>query len=181
MTEAISTSETSVKFYETTRCNIQEDFFLWGYIKDLVYQMKVKDVAKLCCQINAACETVTPMMLQNIWQEVEYHLNICWATKGAHMEIYWGAPKVRESLHPSVKFSCVLQHQDGVHIEIYWGAPKDSESLHPSVKFPHVLQRQDVIHMEIYWEAPKVSESRHPSVKFPCVYQSLGYISFCYW
>jgi hypothetical protein len=60
------------------------DFFLWGYIKDLVYQTKVQDVAELRRRITAACETVTPVMLQ----EVEYHLNIFWATKGAHMEIY---------------------------------------------------------------------------------------------
>jgi hypothetical protein len=41
------------------------DFFLWGYIKDLVYQTKVQGVAELHCRITAACETVTPAMLQN--------------------------------------------------------------------------------------------------------------------
>jgi hypothetical protein len=50
--------------------------------------MKVQDVAKLCCRRTAACETVTPVMLQNTWKEVKYHLNICRATKGAHVEIY---------------------------------------------------------------------------------------------
>jgi hypothetical protein len=35
------------------------DFFLWGYIKDLVYQTKVQDVAELRRRITAACETVT--------------------------------------------------------------------------------------------------------------------------
>jgi hypothetical protein len=64
------------------------DFFLWGYIKDLVYQTKVQDVAKLHRRITAVCETVTPVMLQNTWQDVEYHLNICRATKGTHVEIY---------------------------------------------------------------------------------------------
>jgi hypothetical protein len=83
------------------------DFFLWGYIKDLVYQTKVQDVAELHHQITAACETVTPVMLQNTWREVEYRLDICRATKGAHVKIYWGMPKVSECLHPSVKFPCV--------------------------------------------------------------------------
>jgi hypothetical protein len=64
------------------------DFFLWGYIKDLVYQTKVRDVAKLRDRITAACETVTPVMLQNTWREVEYRFDICRATKGAHVEIY---------------------------------------------------------------------------------------------
>jgi hypothetical protein len=53
------------------------DFFLWGYIKDLLYQMMVQDVGELHCHISAACETVTPVMLQNTGQEVEYHLKIC--------------------------------------------------------------------------------------------------------
>jgi hypothetical protein len=67
----------------------------------------VQGVAELHCRITAACETVTPAMLQNTWREVEYCLNICQATKGAHVEIYWGMPKVSESLHPSVKCPCV--------------------------------------------------------------------------
>jgi hypothetical protein len=33
---------------------------------------------------------VTPNMLQATWNEVEYHLDICRVTKGAHIEIYWG-------------------------------------------------------------------------------------------
>jgi hypothetical protein len=83
------------------------DFFLWGYIKDLMYQMKVQDVSQLRRWINAACETVTQVMLQNTWREVEYRHNICRATKGAHVEIYWWMPKVSESLHPSVEFPCI--------------------------------------------------------------------------
>jgi hypothetical protein len=37
---------------------------------------------------NAACETVTPVMLQNTWREGEYCLDICRETKGTHVEIY---------------------------------------------------------------------------------------------
>jgi hypothetical protein len=41
------------------------DFFLLEYIKALVYETKVQDVNALHRQVTAACETVTPMMLQN--------------------------------------------------------------------------------------------------------------------
>jgi hypothetical protein len=32
--------------------------------------------------------TVTTNMLQATWNEADYHLDICHATKGAHTEIY---------------------------------------------------------------------------------------------
>jgi hypothetical protein len=38
-------------------------FISMGYIKHLVYQTKVQDVAELRCRITAACETATTMML----------------------------------------------------------------------------------------------------------------------
>jgi hypothetical protein len=52
-----------------------------------VYQTKVQDVAELRRRITAAYEIVTQVMLQNTWREVEYHLDICRATKDAHVEI----------------------------------------------------------------------------------------------
>jgi hypothetical protein len=69
------------------------DLFLWEYIQDLVYQTKVQDVDELY-RITANCETVTPVMLQNTWWVVEYCLDIYWATKGAHVEIYWVTSKL---------------------------------------------------------------------------------------
>jgi hypothetical protein len=60
------------------------DLFLWEYIKYLVCQSKVQDVAELRCLITAVCEAETPVMLQNTWREVEYRLD----TKGAHVDIY---------------------------------------------------------------------------------------------
>jgi len=32
-------------------------------------------------------ELITPHMLINTWQELEYRLNICGATTGAHIEV----------------------------------------------------------------------------------------------
>jgi hypothetical protein len=63
-------------------------FFLCGYTKDLAYQTKVQDVDKMHRRITAACDTVTPVMLQNTWREVECRLDIFQATKGAYVEIY---------------------------------------------------------------------------------------------
>jgi hypothetical protein len=35
----------------------------------------------------AAIETVIPQMLENIWKEIKYRLNILCTTKGAHVEV----------------------------------------------------------------------------------------------
>jgi hypothetical protein len=35
-----------------------------------------------------AVEFITPHMLINTWQELEYHLDICRATTGADIEVY---------------------------------------------------------------------------------------------
>jgi hypothetical protein len=58
-----------------------------------VYGRKVQDVADLRQRIIAAVELITPHMLINTWQELEYHLDICRATAGAHIEVYGCAQK----------------------------------------------------------------------------------------
>jgi hypothetical protein len=61
-------------------------FFLWGYVKNIVYQVKINDLQHLKARIKEAVATVTPNMLQAMSNEVVYHLDICHATKGAHIE-----------------------------------------------------------------------------------------------
>jgi hypothetical protein len=39
-------------------------------------------------RIIEAVELITPHMLINTWQELEYRLDICRATTGAHIEVY---------------------------------------------------------------------------------------------
>jgi hypothetical protein len=39
-------------------------------------------------RIIEAVELITPHMLKNTWQELEYRLDICRATTGAHNEVY---------------------------------------------------------------------------------------------
>jgi hypothetical protein len=53
------------------------DFFAWGFIKDVAYRRKVQDVADLRQRIIEAVELITPHMLINKWQELEYRLDIC--------------------------------------------------------------------------------------------------------
>ena len=46
------------------------------------------DLEDLRRRIVAACATVTPEMLRNTWQELEYRLDIYRAIRGAHIEVY---------------------------------------------------------------------------------------------
>jgi hypothetical protein len=45
-------------------------------------------VSDLRQRIIEAVELITPHMLINTWQELEYRLDICRATTGTHIEVY---------------------------------------------------------------------------------------------
>ena len=64
------------------------DFFLWGYVKDIVCPTKVRDVSDLQQRIIEAMDTVTVDMLARVWLEIKYRLDIVLATDGAHIEVY---------------------------------------------------------------------------------------------
>jgi hypothetical protein len=61
------------------------DFFLWGYVKNIVYQVQINELQHLKARIREDVATETLNMLQATWNEVEYRLDICRATKGAHI------------------------------------------------------------------------------------------------
>uniref|UniRef100_A0A8C5R2R6 Transposase n=1 Tax=Leptobrachium leishanense TaxID=445787 RepID=A0A8C5R2R6_9ANUR len=61
-------------------------FFLWGYVKDMVYGTKVRDITNLKQRITDA--TIDEGMLQPTWQEIQYRLDVLRATNGAHIEVY---------------------------------------------------------------------------------------------
>jgi hypothetical protein len=63
-------------------------FFLWGCVKNIVYHVQINDLQHLKARIRDAVGTVAPNMLQTTWNEVEYRLDICRATKGVNFEIY---------------------------------------------------------------------------------------------
>jgi hypothetical protein len=63
------------------------DFFLWRYVKDHVYAPPVPDIATLRTRISAFLEEVDAAMLQRVWMELEYRLDVLRVTKGAHIEV----------------------------------------------------------------------------------------------
>ena len=56
-----------------------------------MYRRKVRDLADLRQRIIEGVEFLTPHLLIKTWQELEYRLDICRATKGAHIEVYGSA------------------------------------------------------------------------------------------
>jgi hypothetical protein len=64
------------------------DFFLWGYVKYIVYRSKVRDIINLKQRITDAIDTTDEGMLQRTWQEIEYRLDVLHATNGSHIEVY---------------------------------------------------------------------------------------------
>jgi hypothetical protein len=44
------------------------DFFLWGYVKNIVYQVKINELQR---PKGEAVATVTPNMLQATWKEAD--------------------------------------------------------------------------------------------------------------
>jgi hypothetical protein len=61
------------------------DFFLWGYVKNIV---KINNRQHLTAHTRDTVAVVTKNMLEAMWNEAEYRLDICFAAKGAHTEIY---------------------------------------------------------------------------------------------
>ena len=64
------------------------NFFLWGYVKDIVYRTQVRRITDLKQRIINAIATIDEAMLQRTWQEIDYRLDVLRATNGAHVEVY---------------------------------------------------------------------------------------------
>jgi len=60
----------------------------WGYIKNIVYDEKIRNMQHLQDRITSATETVTRDMIQETWQEIEFRLDVSRATNGEHIEMY---------------------------------------------------------------------------------------------
>ena len=68
---------------DLTPCN----FFLWGYVKTLVYVPSLpENVNELKQRITFEQETVTQDMLHHVWEELDYRLDVCQVTGGTHIK-----------------------------------------------------------------------------------------------
>ena len=63
------------------------EYFLWGYVKGQVFvpphPVSIPDLKN---RITAAVETSTPELLVSEGQKLDYRLDVCRATKGAHIQ-----------------------------------------------------------------------------------------------
>jgi len=65
----------------------QCDFFPWGYVKDEVYVPPLPaSIPELKVRFSTAIETITADILQIVWNELDYRVDVCRITKGAHTE-----------------------------------------------------------------------------------------------
>jgi hypothetical protein len=64
------------------------DFFLWGYVKSNVFRTPVNGLDNLKNRIRNAILVIPADILHRTWQELEYHLDVLRATKGAHIDLY---------------------------------------------------------------------------------------------
>jgi hypothetical protein len=71
------------------------DFFMSVYVKNIVYQVKMNDLEHLKARIMNSVATVTPNTLEAMWNEVEYCLDFCRATKGNFLRKLYTQKKLR--------------------------------------------------------------------------------------
>jgi hypothetical protein len=58
-----------------------------GYVKQIVYSVRMHDIQLLKQRLREAAASVNPDVLARVWQEMEYGLDVCRATSGAHIEL----------------------------------------------------------------------------------------------
>jgi hypothetical protein len=61
------------------------DSFLSGFVKNILYWVKDNNLEQFKSHIMDAVATATHNMLQNMGTDVKYHLDICHATRDAHI------------------------------------------------------------------------------------------------
>jgi hypothetical protein len=62
------------------------DFYLWGHLKSIVYEVKINNVAHLCRRIEEACASVDPTTLRRVQQDWHKRLQLCIQRNGGHIE-----------------------------------------------------------------------------------------------
>jgi hypothetical protein len=63
------------------------DFYLWGYVKDQVYQSPMpQTLREIRQQISQGIANVDDSQLRRAWEEFEYRVRIYRVSNGAHIE-----------------------------------------------------------------------------------------------
>jgi hypothetical protein len=63
------------------------DFFFWGYVKDkLCVPPLPRDLPEHRQRIVAAVDTIDVNMLQRVWKELDYRIDVCRVIRGRNME-----------------------------------------------------------------------------------------------
>jgi len=63
------------------------NLFLWGYVKGQVCIPPLPaSTQELKVQVRTSIETITANTLQTVWNEIDYRVDICRITNGAHIE-----------------------------------------------------------------------------------------------
>ncbi|GBN11261.1 hypothetical protein AVEN_268832-1 [Araneus ventricosus] len=63
------------------------DFYLWGYVNQHVYSERSNDINHLKRGIMEVIYSVTSDVLTRVWEELDYRLDVCRTTNGAHIEL----------------------------------------------------------------------------------------------
>ena len=83
--------------------------FLWRYAEDSVFLPPLPhDLPKLRRRIFAAIWEIDLYMLQQVWAEMDYRLDVRHVTKGGHIEHLWGMQKKTWKI-PLPSVGCMLQ------------------------------------------------------------------------
>ncbi|KAJ4447270.1 hypothetical protein ANN_09274 [Periplaneta americana] len=97
-------------------------------------------------RITIAAALVTPQMPQNNWREVEYHLYVCRATQGAHIELHSAFSETRIKRHNIIRSmiaDALRPKNPDVHKEVHCIADGGSnrrntqraEIIDPAIRF----------------------------------------------